>query len=179
MRHAPAFAVAAIVTLALGIGANTAIFSVVNVLSLKPLAYRDPHRVAFVLGWNADQQSLNFTLSLADFIDLRRQARSFEDLSAYVYWSANFTGGDAPERVQAYHVTANTFSLLGVPPILGRALTARDGASGAPNVVVLSHGLWERRFGTSRTVIGRAVQIDGQSYTIVGVMFTRVPPSAP
>ncbi len=170
MRHAPGFTLAAIVTLALGIGANTAIFSVVNVLSLKPLAYRDPHRVAFVLGWNADQQSLNFTLSLADFIDLKRQARSFEDLSAYAYWSANFTGGDAPERVQAYHVTANTFSLLGVPPILGRALTARDGAPGAPNVVVLSHGLWERRFGASRTVSGRGVQIDGQSYSIVGVM---------
>ena len=170
MRHAPGFTLAAIVTLALGIGANTAIFSVVNVLSLKPLAYRDPHRVAFVLGWNAEQQSLNFTLSLADFTDLRRQARSFEDLSAYAYWSANFTGGDAPERVQAYHVTANTFSLLDVPPILGRALTARDGAPGAPNVVVLSHGLWERRFGASGTVIGRAVQIDGQSYTIVGVM---------
>ena len=109
MRHAPGFTLAAIVTLALGIGANTAIFSVVNVLSLKPLAYRDPHRVAFVLGWNADQQSLNFTLTLADFIDLKRQARSFEDLSAYAYWSANFTGGDAPERVQAYHVTAIRF----------------------------------------------------------------------
>jgi predicted permease len=170
MRHAPGFTLAAVVTLALGIGANTAIFSLVNVLTLKPLAYRDPHRVAFVLGWNTEQQSMRFNLTLADFADLKRQARSFDDVSAYAYWSANFTGGDVPERVQAYHVTANTFSLLDVPAHVGRTLTARDGAPGASNVVVLSHGLWERRFAASRSVIGRQVQIDGSPYTVVGVM---------
>jgi predicted permease len=170
MRRAPGFTVAAIVTLALGIGANTAIFSLVNVLNLKPLPYRNPDRVAFVLGWNTEQQSLGFNLSFADFADLKRQTRSLEDVSAYAYWSANFTGGNVPERVQAYHVTANTFSLLDVPALIGRTLTARDGVPGAPAVVVISHGLWERRFGSDRHVIGRQVQIDGRPYFVVGVM---------
>ena len=170
MRRAPGFTLAAIVTLALGIGANTAIFSLVNVLKLQPLAYRDPHRVTFVLGWNTAQQSMAFNLNFADFADLKRKARSFDDVAAYAYWSANFTGGDVPERVQAYRVTANTFSLLGVPPLIGRTLTARDGMPGAPNVVIISHGLWERRFGAERSAIGRPVQIDGQPYTVVGVM---------
>jgi putative ABC transport system permease protein len=170
MRRAPGFAFAAIVTLALGIGANTAIFSLVNVLTLKPLAYRDPHRVAFVLGWNTEHQSIAFNLSIADFADLTRQARSLDSVAAYAYWSANFTGGDVPERVQAYRVTANTFSLLDVPPLIGRTLTGQDGVPGAPGVVVISHGLWERRFGANRSVIGRQVQIDGRPYTVVGVM---------
>jgi predicted permease len=170
MRRAPGFTLAAIVTLALGIGANTAIFSLVNVLKLKPLAYRDPHRVTFVLGWNTAQQSMQFNLNTADFVDLKQQARSFDDVAAYAYWSANFTGGDVPERVQAYRVTANTFSLLDVPPLIGRTLTDHDGTPGAPNVVIISHGLWERRFGADRRAIGRHVQIDGQPYTIVGVM---------
>ncbi len=170
MRRAPGFTLAAIVTLALGIGANTAIFSLVNVLKLRPLAYRDPHRVTFVLGWNTAQQSMAFNLNFADFADLKREARSFDDVAAYAYWSANFTGGDVPERVQAYRVTANTFSLLDVPPLIGRTLTPRDGMPGAPNVVIISHGLWERRFGAERSVVGRPVQIDGQPYTVVGVM---------
>ena len=170
MRRAPGFTLAAILTLALGIGANTAIFSLVNVLTLKPLAYRDPHRVAFVLGWNTAQQSMAFSLRVADFADLTRQARSLDSVAAYAYWSANFTGGDVPERVQAYRVTANTFSLLDVPPVVGRTLTAHDGVPGAPGVVVISHGLWQRRFGASRSVIGREVQIDGRPYTVVGVM---------
>ena len=110
MRRAPGFTLAAIVTLALGIGANTAIFSLVNVLKLRPLAYRDPHRVTFVLGWNTAQQSMAFNLNFADFADLKREARSFDDVAAYAYWSANFTGGDVPERVQAYRVTGTTAS---------------------------------------------------------------------
>ena len=125
-----------------------------NVLTLKPLAYRDPHRVAFVLGWNTPQQSMTFSLRVADFADLTRQARSLNSVAAYAYWSANFTGGDVPERVQAYRVTANTFSLLDLPPVLGRTLTGHDGVPGAPGVVVISHGLWQRRFGASRSVIG-------------------------
>jgi hypothetical protein len=120
MRHAPGFTLAAVVTLALGIGANTGIFSIVNVLTLKPLAYGDPHRVAFVLGWDAEHQSLGSNLNVADLADLTREARNLEDVAGYAYWSANFTGGDLPERVQAYRVTANTFSLLDVRPLVGR-----------------------------------------------------------
>jgi putative ABC transport system permease protein len=170
MRRTPGFTLAAVGTLALGIGANTAIFSMVNVMSLKPLPYHEPHRVAFVLGRNTERQSTHFNLSLADYADLRRQAQTLEEVAAYSYWSANVTGGDAPERIQAYRVTGNTFSLLGVPALLGRTFTTNEGAPGGPNVVVISHGLWQRRFGSNRSIVGRVVQLDGQPTTIIGVM---------
>ncbi len=170
MRRSPGFTLAAVGTLALGIGANTAIFSMVNVMALKPLPYREPDRVAFVLGWNTERQSMRFNLSLADYADLRQQTQTLEDLAAYSYWSAIFTGGDAPERVQAYRVTANTFTLLGVPAAIGRTFTRTEGLPGGPKTIVISHGLWQRRFGGSGSIVGRLVQVDGQPYTVIGVM---------
>jgi hypothetical protein len=111
MRKAPGFTAAAIATLSLGVGANSAIFSLLNVLSLKPLPYHDPSRVAFVFGWDLDESEERFNLTLADYIDLQRQTTTFEAIAAYTYVSANLTGGDMPERVQAYRVTANIFVL--------------------------------------------------------------------
>ena len=102
MWRSPGFTLAAVATLALGIGANSAIFSVLNVLSLKPLPYHDPARVAFVLGWDVDEREMRFDLRQADFFDLQRQAKSLESVAAYAYLSANLTDGDMPERVQAY-----------------------------------------------------------------------------
>jgi putative ABC transport system permease protein len=170
LRRAPGFTAAAIATLALGIGANTAIFSMVNIQTLKPLSYRQPERVAFLLAWNAERQERRFNMSYADFVELRRSARSLEDLAAYSYWSANLTGGDMPERIQAYRVTINTFTMLGVAPMLGRGPLPEEGRTGGPEVVVISHGLWQRRFGGDRSVVGRVVQLDGRPHTIVGVM---------
>lgn len=169
MRRSPGFTGAAVVTLALGIGANSAIFSLLNVLSLKPLAYHDPHRVAFVLGQDAEQ-GMRFNVTAADYVDIQQRSQALESVAAYTYLSANLTGGDIPERVQAYRVTANTFDLLGVPAAFGRVLQAADGTEGRDTVVVISHGLWQRRFGGDPSAVGRRVVINGRPHDIVGVM---------
>ena len=167
MWRNPGFACAAVATLALGIGANSAIFGVLNVLSLKPLPYHDPARVAFVLGWDVDQDEMLFNLRQADFVDLQRQATSLESVAAYTYLSANITGGDMPERVQAYAVTSNMFSLLGVSAARGRTF---DDADRDAAVAVISHGLWQRRFGGVASIVGRKIVINGQPHDIIGVM---------
>ena len=167
MWRSPGFTLAAVATLALGIGANSAIFSVLNVLSLKPLPYHDPARVAFVLGWDIDEGEMRFNLRQADFFDLQRQAKSLESVAAYRYLSANLTDGDMPERVQAYPVTPNTFSLLGVPAAIGRAFEDADREA---DVAVISHGLWQRRFGGDPSIVGRRLVVNGQPHDIVGVM---------
>jgi putative ABC transport system permease protein len=173
MWRNPGFTAGAVATLALGIGANSAIFSLVNVLSLKPLAYHDPTRVAFVLGWDLEEQDLLFNLRLADYIDLQERARSLESIAAYTYVNANLTGGDIPERAQAYRVTANTFSLLGVQAAIGRVLQPDDGREGHEDVVVLGHGLWQRRFGGDPSIVGRRVEVNGRPCEVVGVMPAR------
>jgi putative ABC transport system permease protein len=170
MRRAPGFTAAAVLTLGLGIGVNVATFSIVDVLSLKPLNYRDPERVAFILGTNAARHERGMNLPLADAMDLGRQMKSFEAVGAYQYWSANLTGGALPERVQAYRVTANTFTLLGVDAAIGRTIAASDGPPDASNVILLGDGLWRRRFGADPSVVGTTVMLDGAAHTIVGVM---------
>lgn len=167
MWRSPGFTLAAVTTLALGIGANSAIFSVLNVLSLKPLPYHEPARVAFVVGWDLDEGKMRFNVHQADFVDLRRQAKSLESVAAYTYLSANLTDGGIPERVQAYRVTPNTFSLLGAPAALGRTFEDADEEAG---VAVISHGLWQRRYGGDPSIVGRRLAINGQPYEIVGVM---------
>ena len=173
MRRAPTFSAAVVLTLAVGIGANAATFSIVNLLTLTPLNYRNPERVAFLLGWNTERGQQLFNLPLSDAVDIGRQAQSLESVAAYAYWSANLNGGSVPERLQAYRVTANTFALLGVDALRGRPLTLDDGRPDAADVVVLSYGLWQRRFGGSPSVIGERVLLDGRSHTIVGVMPAR------
>ena len=170
MRRAPGFTAAAVLTLGLGIGVNAATFSIVDILSIKPLNYRDPSRVAFILGTNAARQQRGMNLPLADAMEIGRQMQSFERVAAYQYWSANLTSGTLPERVQAYKVTANTFALLGVEAAIGRALNEEDGRPEAQDVIVLSDGLWRRRFGADPAVIGTTVMIDGAAHTIAGVM---------
>ena len=167
MWRSPGFTLAAVATLALGIGANSAIFSVLNVFSLKPLPYHDPARVAFLLGWDIDENEMRFNLRQADFVDLQRHATSLESVAAYTYLTANLTGGDMPERVQAYRVTPNTFSLLGVPAPIGRAFVDADREA---DVAVISHGLWQRRFGGDPSIVGRRLVVNGQPHDIVGVM---------
>jgi putative ABC transport system permease protein len=170
MRRAPGFTLAAVLTLALGIGVNAATFSVVNVLSLKSLPYADPERVAFVMAWDAERRDLRMNLPLADVADIAAQAHAFEAVGAYQYWSANLTGSETPERVQAYRVTGPTFPLLGVTALLGRGLAESDARADAPDVAVLSYGLWQRRFAGRPSVVGQEVLLDGKSHTVVGVM---------
>ena len=170
MRRAPGFTLAAVLTLALGIGVNAATFSVVNVLSLKPLPYADPERVAFVMAWDAQRRDLRMNLPLADVADIAAQAHAFQAVGAYEYWSANLTGSETPERVHAYRVTGPTFALLGVPALVGRGIAEGDAAADAPDVAVLSHGLWQRRFAGRPSVVGQEVLLDGRSHTVIGVM---------
>jgi putative ABC transport system permease protein len=170
MRRSPAFTLAAVLTLAIGIGATSAIFSIVNALVLKPLPYREPSRLAFVFGHDNETGERQFSLPVADYLDIRRQSRALSSAFAYSYLSANLTGGDIPERVQAYRVTGNTFDVLGVASALGRTFVDADGTPGHDRVVVLSDGLWRRRFGADPGIVGRRVVVNGVSHEIVGVM---------
>jgi putative ABC transport system permease protein len=170
MWRNPGFTFATVATLALGIGANTAIFSVVNVLSWKALPYHEPDRVAFVLGWDLEENEMRFNLRQADYLDLQRSATTLAAVSAYSYVSANLTGGDMPDRVQAYRVTPSTFPLLGVPAALGRVFDHADAAAGRGDVAVMSHGLWQRRFGGDAAIIGRRIDVNGQPHEVIGVM---------
>jgi putative ABC transport system permease protein len=165
----PGFTAVAVVALALGIGANTAIFSVVNTILLRPLPYKDPDRLVMV--WEkgaADGFPINST-SAANFIDWRDQNQVFEGVAVMGRASFNLTGVGEPLRVDGRRVSANLFRLLGVEPQLGRAFLPEEDAPGASRVVILSHGLWQRRFGSDPGVVGKPLAMSGRSYTVVGV----------
>ena len=156
--------VIAVLALALGIGANTAIFSIVNAVLLRPLPYRDPDRLVTVLGSNSNP------VSPADFLDVRKQAHSFEKMGAAEAWGASLTGRDNPEQVSGLHLSEDMFPLLGVAPIRGRTFDASDFEAGKNQVAVIGHALWQRSFGGSDSVIGQKILLDGASYTVIGVM---------
>jgi predicted permease len=162
----PAFALLAILTLALGIGAATAIFTVVDSVLLRPLPYKDSDRLVVALrGPEASSP-----VSPADYLDFREQSRSFEGLGAAQAWGATLGGGDRPERVAGLQMSANLFDVLGVPALLGRTFADAEDQPGHERVVVLGHGLWQRRFGGDQGIVGRTLSLDGQPFTIVGVM---------
>jgi predicted permease len=160
----PGFTTLAVVALALGLGANTAIFSVVNSILLKPLPYADPQRLVVAL------HNGNFPVSPADFFDYQRDVHAFEQMAAAQAWGGNLMGREGPERIPGLQVGSNMMELLGVAPKLGRSFTSDDGRPGAPHVLLLSHALWMRRFGGDTKVLGQNLTINGASYTVVGVM---------
>jgi len=171
LTRQPGFAVVAIITLALGIGANTAIFSVVNGVLLRPLPFKDPKRV--VLAWNNGAAAAggdHTPLSVADLSDWRTQGRSFEAVGAFQYSPFTYIGGQAPEQVRGVSVTSNFLSILGVHVQIGRDFQDTDGQTGAPRVVLLSDGFWRSHFGADPQVVGRAINLSGLSTTIIGVM---------
>jgi predicted permease len=159
----PGFTSIAVITLALGIGANTAIFSVVNGVLLRPLAYREPGDLVTIL------KDGRGPIAPANFLDVRADSKSFERLSAAEAWSGTLTH-DRPEVVSGLRMGEDLFDLLGVPPLLGRALQAEDFRPGSGRVLVLSHKLWQRAFGGDAGVVGRQILLTGESYTVVGVM---------
>src|SRR4030095_2314922 len=172
----PAFTAVAVVALALGIGANTAIFSVVNAVLLRPLPFKHPEQL--VMLWE-NAAHLGFpkdTPSPANFLDWQKQAQSFTGMAAMAERSFNLTGVGEPERLEGRRVSANLFDLLGVPALLGRTFVADDDRPGT-HVVLLSHSLWQRRFGSDPGVIGRALTLNDESYTVIGVMprFVQLP----
>jgi putative ABC transport system permease protein len=164
--RARGFAIAAALALALGIGATTALFSVVWAVLLKPLPYHAPDRLVTIL--HGDE--VNNPVSPADYLDLRGAARSFSAIGAAQAWSANLSADGRTERIPALQVSPRLFDILGVPAALGRVLTGPDDGRGDSHLVVIGHELWIRRFGADRAVIGKRVQLNGEGYTIVGVM---------
>ena len=169
MVRQPAFTIVAVITLALGIGANTAIFSVVNDLLLRPLPYRDAERLVMLWEVAPDGTRQNVT-SRANFRAWREQATAFEGMAAFSDQRLNLTGDADPEEVSVQLATPELFQVLGVEPLLGRGLTPDDARPGSPNVAVLSHGIWQRRFGGDPQVVGKPITINGASVTVVGVL---------
>jgi putative ABC transport system permease protein len=170
IRHS-GFTAIAIITLALGIGANTAIFSVVNGVLLRPLPFKDPERL--VLVWNRGAEAAGgdrTPLAVADLLDWRAQNRSFESIGAFQYTSFNYLGSEIPEQVRGVSVTSNFLSVLGVGVQLGRDFQSGDEQAGAPNTVLLSDRFWRSHFGADPQVIGRTVNLSGVSTIIIGVM---------
>ena len=166
----PGFTVVAAITLALGIGANTAIFSVINAVMLRPLPYAEPERLIRLWESNPERGWPEFSASAPNFEDWRKQQSVYEQLAAYEFTTFNITGSGEPERVAALSVTPNLFPTLGVLPALGRNFLTEEERAGHNRVVILSDGLWQRRFGADRELIGRQIQLNGESYTVVGVM---------
>src|SRR2546428_14020954 len=171
------FTLVALSTLALGIGANTAIFTVVNSVLLRPLPFRDADRLTIISAGRLQQDHASMPLSLPEFIDVRDQSRTFDGMGAWALRRFNLSrrgaadrADDEPELVQYAVTTANLFSVLGVAPAAGRQFDAADDRAGAPRVAVVSAGLWQRHFGSDPLVAGSSVALDGKSYEVVGVM---------
>jgi len=171
----PGFTAVAVLTLALGIGANTAIFSVVNAVLVRPLPYRDPGRLAQVnetiLPSPSDPYGRRwFAVAPGNFLDWKQQNRVFEEMAVLTWLLDATLSGGVPETIQAQRVSANFFPLLGVQPVLGRTFSAEEDRPGGEPVVVLSHELWQRRFGSDPSIVGRSLTLDGKSHTMIGVM---------
>jgi len=175
LRKSPGFTTVAVLTLALGIGANTAIFSVVNAVLLKSLPFKDPEQLVMV--WNRAAAAAGgdrTPLAVADLLDWRAQNRSFADIAAFQWGSFNYAGGDLPEQLQAANVTANFFSVLGVQTQLGRTFLPEEDRPGAQHVVLLSDGFWRRRFAGDTQVLGRMLTLGGEAYTVIGILPARL-----
>lgn len=164
LRRTPAFTFAAALALALGIGATTAMLSVVRSVLLEPLPYRDADQLVVALHDGRNP------VAPANFADWRAQTHSFTDMAAAEMWGPSLTGGDNPEQLTGLHITSNMLPLLGVKPLVGRMFTPSEELPGNEHVVMLSYGLWQRRFGGNPNVVGSSVSMDGNRYTIVGVM---------
>jgi putative ABC transport system permease protein len=173
LRKSPGFAAVAVVALALGIGANTAIFSVVNAVLLRPLPYRDPNRLMQV--WHVPPPKsfpgmTMFSVSPANYLDWERQNHVFQSMAIYGFRSFNITGGDQPQALQASAVSQDFYTTLGVQPMLGRTFTPDEEQPGHNQVAILGYALWKSSFGGKPNIVGSSISLDDQPYTVVGVM---------
>lgn len=178
----PAFTLIAIISLALGIGANTAVFSVINAVLLKSLPFNDPESLVLVWGDSRNEDRLRGRnqLSATDVADFRSQATAFEEISIYTGWNPIMSGDSEAERVPAIQVGDGYFKVMRGTPMLGRVFTAEEQQEGKDFVIILGHGLWQRRFNSDPNVVGKSVLLNSRPYTIVGVMgpdFQPLPPS--
>lgn len=166
----PGFALVVVLTLALGIGANAAIFSVVDAVLLKPLPYPEPERLVQIYAQFPNLGFDKFWISGPEYLELREWARSYDSVGAYAITTENVAGGDQPMRARTAYVTAPLWQALGVEAEHGRTFTEEEDGPGADPVVLLSHGFWQRAFGADRALIGDTVEVDGQTRTVVGVL---------
>jgi putative ABC transport system permease protein len=166
----PGFTLIAVITLALGIGANTAIFSAINALLLKPLPFPELDRVVAVWDKVPSRGVTRNEVSVANYIDWQSQSQSFDQFALHRWWSANLTGIDPPERIQGFLVTANFFDALGMKPIMGRNFSAEENQPGKDAVAIITHSLWQRRFGADPNIIGKPITVNSIVRTVIGVM---------
>jgi len=171
LGRSPGFTAASLLTLTLGIGASVGAFSIMEAALLRPLPYQDPDRLVLGLG-TTEGESYTQTVSAHDYVDLKDRGTAFEALGAQTAWPwlSSLTGGEEPLRLPVSWVSVNLFPTLGVEPVLGRSFSADEGEAGGPPVAMLSHALWQQSFGGDPKVVGRSVSIDGNPFTVVGVM---------
>src|SRR5262245_18773639 len=165
-----AFTMAAIIALSLGIGANTAVFSVVNAVLLRPLPYQNSGRMALIWGNFLTFGMERLRAKAAEYVDYRDQARSFETVAAFSTDDFNYTGGGQPYRIAGASLTDNLFPMIGAKAAQGRLISPEENQTGRDNVVVVSHQFWQKRMGAEANVIGRSVRLDDRNYTVIGVM---------
>src|SRR5579859_4180837 len=170
LRRSPMFTVVTLITLAAGVGANTAVFSVLEGVMLKPLPY--PQAGELVGVWHLAQGFHNADLNMApsNYFIYREQNRTFQDIGLYDRDSVSVTGVSEPEQVAALDVTDGVLPILGIPPMLGRGFDRADCSKGSPDVVILTYGYWRRKFGGDRSVVGRTINVDARQRQIIGVM---------
>jgi len=170
MRKSPGFTAVVVLTLALGIGANTSIFSIVNAVLLRSLPYHDPDRLVKVIFSNPGIGLHDVPFSVPEWEDLKSRAGVFEEVSVVFPASVNLTGGKQPERLELLGVSPNYFSMLGATPQIGRVFGSEDFALGFAEAAVISDGLWRRSYGADPNVLGKRLRLDNDPYTIVGVL---------
>ena len=169
LRKSPGYSAVILLAMILGIGANTAIFSVINAILLRPLPYKDPDRLVLIRDNFVKQGLENVWLSPAEYLDIKKQNQVFEDVAAFATTNYNLTENGEPERIEGLRVTASLFPLLGAAPMRGRVFSAEEDQPGNDNVVVISYGLWQRRFGSDPNVLNKTLQLSGKTYTIIGI----------
>jgi putative ABC transport system permease protein len=170
VRKRPLFSLAIVVTVALGIGANATIFGVINAVLLEPLPYKDPDRLVRLWESNLGKSQPESPVSVPNFQDWQQQQSVFEEVAALEMATYNITGWGEPQRVASARITANLIPALGVAPALGRSFLPEEEKTGNNRVVLLSDGLWQRQFGADRSIINQTIRLNGESYTVVGVM---------
>ena len=169
LRRSPGFTAIVMLTLGLGIGANTAIFSVVDAILLRPLPFTDAGSLVIVWETNAQTASTHNTVSPPNFLDWESQNRVFSGMSYVSDLGRNLTGNGEPEQVIVQYVSSNFFSVLGVTPIIGPGFTPENGLEGKDSVVVLGYELWKRRFASDPAIVGKTIDLNGKPQTVVGV----------
>jgi putative ABC transport system permease protein len=170
LLKSPGFTATAIIALALGIGANTAVFSVVNTVLLKPLPYKNSDRLILMFGASLETGQVSGSVSPPDFVDYRQQNTTLERLAAVTGASFSLTGGGEPERIQSARVSEGFFETFGIDPLYGRTFTSEEEQAGRDQVVILGNGIWQRRFGADPSLLGQTIMLNDKSYTVVGIM---------